>query len=228
MHHRLQVAVGRGYDTRVHRLFAPVEPYPGAHAGFEHFGELALKRIGQRADAVEEDCPPVGLSEEIGQVRGRREGIEGIATRVDERLVAPGACRMEGVGDVLFAGAEGPLNQHRKIDPCRFFNERLDTLRGTDENTPLEVQVSTPALQFQWTEIPDAYYYRLVIWDVAAAEFVAEHETKSTRLGRNDAFLLSLRDKLKLHRTYQVRIDAMDVQNRLIQDSELVDFILDE
>ncbi len=105
----------------------------------------------------------------------------------------------------------------------------IDTQRGaTDENAALEVEVSTPALRFQWTEIPDAYYYRLVIWDVEAAEFVAEHETKSTRLGRNDAFLLSLRDKLKLHRTYQVRIDAMDVQNRLIQDSELVDFILDE
>ncbi len=105
----------------------------------------------------------------------------------------------------------------------------IDTQRGaTDENAALEVEVSTPALRFQWTEIPDAYYYRLVIWDVEAAEFVAEHETKSTRLGRNDAFLLSLRDKLKLHRTYQVRIDAMDVQNRLIQDSELVSFILDE
>ena len=104
----------------------------------------------------------------------------------------------------------------------------IDTQRGADENTPLEVQVSTPALQLQWTEIPDAYYYRLVIWDVEAAELVAQHETKSTRLGRNDAFLLSLRDQLKLHRTYQVRIDAMDVQNRLIQDSELVSFILDE
>ena len=104
----------------------------------------------------------------------------------------------------------------------------IDTQRGADENTPLEVQVSTPALQFQWTEIPDAYYYRLVIWDVEAAELVAQHETKSTRLGRNDAFLLSLRDQLKLHRTYQVRIDAVDVQNRLIQDSDLVSFILDE
>jgi len=67
-----------------------------------------------------------------------------------------------------------------------------------------------------------------VIWDVEAAELVAQHETKSTRLGRNDAFLLSLRDQLKLHRTYQVRIDAVDVQNRLIQDSDLVSFILDE
>ena len=105
----------------------------------------------------------------------------------------------------------------------------FDTQRGaTDENAALEVKISTPALQFQWTEIPDAYYYRLVIYDVEALEYVAEHETKSTRLGRNDAFLLSLRDKLKLHRTYQVRIDAMDVQNRLIQDSEPVEFILDE
>jgi len=105
----------------------------------------------------------------------------------------------------------------------------IDTQRGaTDENVALEVEVSTPALRFQWNEIPDAYYYRLVIYDVEALEYVAEHETKSIRLGRNDAFLLSLRDKLKLHRTYQVRIDAMDVQNRLIQDSEPVEFILDE
>ena len=104
----------------------------------------------------------------------------------------------------------------------------IDTQRGTDENAALEVEVTTPALQLRWTEIPDAYYYRLVIWDVEAAELVAQHETKSTRLGRNDAFLLSLRGELKLHRTYQVRIDAMDVQNRLIQDSELVNFVLEE
>ena len=104
----------------------------------------------------------------------------------------------------------------------------FDTQRGVDENTPLEVEVSTPALQIQWNDVPDAYYYKLVIWDVAAAELVAQHETKSTRLGRNDAFLLSLRDELKLNHTYQVRIDAVDVQNRLIMSSALVDFILEE
>lgn len=104
----------------------------------------------------------------------------------------------------------------------------VDTQRGSDENAKLEVQVSTPGLQFQWTEVQDAYYYRLVIWDVEAAELVARHETKATRLGRNDAFVLSLHEELKPHRTYQARIDAMDVQNRLIQASDLVDFILDE
>ena len=104
----------------------------------------------------------------------------------------------------------------------------VDTQRGADDTMLLEVEVTTPALQIQWNEIPEAYYYKLVIWDVEAAELVAQHETKSTRLGRDDAFLLSLRGDLKLNHTYQVRIDAVDVQNRLIVDSELVNFILEE
>lgn len=104
-----------------------------------------------------------------------------------------------------------------------------DTLRGDPATgDPLTVRVSTPALQFQWNAIDEAYYYRLVVWDVEAAEMVTEHETKSTRLGRNDAFVLSLRHELKAGRLYSARIDAIDVQNRRIQSSDLVEFSLNE
>ena len=103
-----------------------------------------------------------------------------------------------------------------------------DTLRGDASEDGLTVRVSTPALQFQWNNVEDAYYYRLIVWDVEAAEVVAQHETKSVRLGRNDAFVLSLNSQLKVGRLYSVRIDAVDVQNRNIQSSELVDFTLEE
>lgn len=103
-----------------------------------------------------------------------------------------------------------------------------DALRGDAEDGRLTVRVSTPALQFQWNHVEDAYYYRLVIWDAEAAEVVTRHETKSTRLGRNDAFVLSLRHELKARRLYSARIDAMDVQNREILSSDLVDFTLQE
>ncbi len=103
-----------------------------------------------------------------------------------------------------------------------------DALRGDAEDDRLTVRVSTPALQFQWNTVEEAYYYRLVVWDVDAAEVVARHETKSTRLGRNDAFVLSLRHELKAERLYSARIEAVDVQNRLILRSDLVDFTLQE
>ncbi len=103
-----------------------------------------------------------------------------------------------------------------------------DALRGDAEDDRLTVRVSTPALQFQWNTVEEAYYYRLVVWDVDAAEVVARHETKSTRLGRNDAFVLSLRHELKADHLYSARIEAVDVQNRLILRSDLVDFTLQE
>ncbi len=105
-----------------------------------------------------------------------------------------------------------------------------DTLRGgePDQVTELTVRVAKRALQFQWNQIPDAYYYRLVVWDPLEADVVAQHETRSTRLGRDDAFVLSLHSKLLPSRPYKVRVDAMDVQNRLIQSSPLVEFSLNE
>ncbi len=105
---------------------------------------------------------------------------------------------------------------------------KTDTVRGNTLDDGLTVQVSTPALQFEWNEVEDAYYYSLVIWDVDAAELVAQHETKSTRLGRNDAFVLSLHRDLEMNRRYEARIDALDVQNRRIQSSKMVEFSLQE
>ncbi len=86
-----------------------------------------------------------------------------------------------------------------------------DALRGDAQDERLTVLVSTPVLQFQWNNVEDAFYYRLVVWDVEGAEVVTRHETKSTRLSRNDAFMLALRHKLKTNRLYSVRIDAVDV-----------------
>lgn len=104
-----------------------------------------------------------------------------------------------------------------------------DALRGTRTGEEqLEVRVSTPALQFEWNEVKDAYYYRLVIFDVEHAEVVAEHSTKSTRVGRNDAFVLSLYRELTPGRLYSARIDAFDIQNRTIQSSTMVDFPFEE
>ena len=103
-----------------------------------------------------------------------------------------------------------------------------DVLRGDASEDALTIRVSTPALQFQWNDVEDAYYYRLVVWDIEAAELVAQHETKLVRLGRNDAFVLSLLSQLKVGRTYSARIDAVDVQNRNIQSSESVEFTLQE
>ena len=103
-----------------------------------------------------------------------------------------------------------------------------DALRGDAQYDRLTVRVSTPVLEFQWNNVEDAYYYRLVVWDIEGAEIVTRHETKSTRLSHNDAFVLALRHKLKTNRLYSVRIDAVDVQNRLIQGSDLVEFTLPE
>ncbi|MFQ5569320.1 MAG: hypothetical protein ACE5G0_06570, partial [Rhodothermales bacterium] len=102
-----------------------------------------------------------------------------------------------------------------------------DQLRG-DETQELTVRVSTPALQFRWTDIDDAYYYRLTIWDMDEATTVAQHETRSSRVGRNDAFVLSLLPQLESRGTYGIQIEAVDVQNRSIQRSKITEFTVQE
>ncbi|MDX1547357.1 MAG: hypothetical protein R3247_10235 [Rhodothermales bacterium] len=103
-----------------------------------------------------------------------------------------------------------------------------DRFRSTSEAPAptLVAEVSTEALQFQWTPVPEAYYYRLVILEPEVAAVVAQHETRETRLGRDDAFVLSLLPHLQPNRRYSLRVDAIDVQNRLVQSSEAVVFEL--
>ncbi len=93
----------------------------------------------------------------------------------------------------------------------------------TPSKTTLTVDVS-PALDFQWTAIPDAYKYKVVIWDARGARVVAEHETNATRLSDSDPFVQTLSPILDASQHYTLRIDAIDARNRLIESSELVSF----
>ena len=97
-----------------------------------------------------------------------------------------------------------------------------DTLRGGSE-AELTVRVITPELSFRWNQIDSAYSYRVVVWDPQEAELVAQHETRETRL-EETAFLDTLRERLQQGHTYSVRVDAYDIQNRLLQSSSLTDF----
>lgn len=93
----------------------------------------------------------------------------------------------------------------------------------TAQTSALTVDVS-PALNFQWTPIPDAYKYKVVIWDARGARVVAEHETDATQLSDNDPFVQTLHPILHASQQYTLRIDAIDARNRLIESSDLVSF----
>lgn len=102
-----------------------------------------------------------------------------------------------------------------------------DGLRSLQEESPtLEIQIETPTLHFSWSPVPDAYLYRLVFWDPAAAQVVGQHETVGTELLRDDPFVQDLSTRLDANRTYTLRIDAVDARNRLIESSDLVRFQL--
>ena len=101
-----------------------------------------------------------------------------------------------------------------------------DRFRGAEDASTWKLEVTTPALQFNWSEVPEAYYYRLVVMDVTEAEVVDVHETRDTRLGRDDAFLLALQSKLDADHPYELYVRAIDVQNREIHSFEPVEFTL--
>ena len=89
---------------------------------------------------------------------------------------------------------------------------------NAEENIELHVQVSTPALRFRWNAVPDAYEYRLVVFN-HEGRMVARHTTKETHLDSDDAFISELRSKLEPERQYSLRIDAVDVRYRDIVSS---------
>lgn len=106
------------------------------------------------------------------------------------------------------------------------FGPPTDALRSPlpAQSSELTVQVSPSDLVFTWNHIPDAYQYRVVIWDPQEARVVARHETATTRLDEESAFVRELRAQLADDHTYTIRIDAVDAQNRLIQSSESIEF----
>lgn len=102
--------------------------------------------------------------------------------------------------------------------------DRTDTLRGTEEASALTVHVNAQTLAMSWTALPDAYSYRVVVWDVEAAESVARHELRTTELDETDPFVQQLHDQLEAGREYEVRIDVRDDENRVIQRADLFAF----
>ena len=91
----------------------------------------------------------------------------------------------------------------------------------------MRVQTTVPDLAFQWSEVAEAYLYRVVVWDLQEAAVMGRHETRAHALDASDAFMAGLQSKLQAGRTYTLRIDAVDAQNRLIQSSETLEFTID-
>lgn len=100
-----------------------------------------------------------------------------------------------------------------------------DTIRAIQTaEAPLSVAVDAAPLAFQWEAVADAYSYRVVIWDPEAAAVVDETSTREPSLAADAAFVTALRPQLEPGRTYQVRVDAIDAQNRRIRSSEATSF----
>ena len=99
-----------------------------------------------------------------------------------------------------------------------------DTLRGGDDTNTLAVQLDAVTLEMSWTALPDAYSYRMVVWDVEAAESIARQEVRTTHLGETDAIVQDLRTHLERGRAYEIRIDALDAENRVIRQADLLPF----
>lgn len=105
------------------------------------------------------------------------------------------------------------------------FGPPTDALRSQPAETmAMTVQVDASDLEFVWSNVPDAYEYRLVIWDLQEARVVARHETTGNALAEDDPFVASLRPQLAAGKPYTIRIDAIDAQNRLILSSDALEF----
>ena len=96
------------------------------------------------------------------------------------------------------------------------------------ERVRLAVQVSAPSLRFRWTPVPDAYEYRLVVFDFQTATVIAKHTTKATQLDGDATFIEELRSQLDAEKIYALYVYARDVRNRDIVRSELTHFTLNE
>lgn len=92
------------------------------------------------------------------------------------------------------------------------------------EDARLVVEVDQPDLSFSWNAVPNAYVYRVVIWDPIDVRVVDEHETTVTRLKADAPFMQTLRSNLTAGRRYSIRVDAINAQQRQIQTAA-VDFV---
>lgn len=101
-----------------------------------------------------------------------------------------------------------------------------DVLRSNTPPASFTVEVNTPDLHFHWPKVADVYTYKVSIWDPAAAQVVAEHQTADTQIPPADPFMQTLRDRLHRGKEYSVRVDAINAENRVIQRSSLAHFEL--
>lgn len=99
-----------------------------------------------------------------------------------------------------------------------------DTLRGSEDASTLTIEIDDATMAMSWNALPDAYSYKVVVWDVEAAEIVARTEVRATQVEETDPFVRQLRDQLLDTRLYEVRITAYNTENRMIQRTDLLPF----
>lgn len=107
------------------------------------------------------------------------------------------------------------------------FGPPTDALRSplTRDGQGLEVSVTGPGPEFDWPSVPNAYQYRIVVWDPLEARVVGQYSTSESEIDSTDPIVRDLQPKLRKGDSYTLRIDAIDAQNRLIRSSETVEFV---
>ena len=92
-----------------------------------------------------------------------------------------------------------------------------DRLRAQTESAPLTIGLDGD--RFTWTAVPDAARYEVVVWDAVTAAVTARTVSETTTTG--EAFAATLRSIRASAAPQQVRVDAFDVENRLLASSAL-------
>ena len=108
------------------------------------------------------------------------------------------------------------------------FGPPTDALRSPLPRNVQGVDVTvTAGPEFDWSAVPNAYQYRVVIWDPMEARVVGQYETADSEIESGDPIIRDLQPKLRKGDQYTLRIDAIDAQNRLIRSSETVEFVVE-
>ena len=109
------------------------------------------------------------------------------------------------------------------------FGPPTDALRAPLQRSAelLDLNVSASGTAIEWSPVENAYRYRIVVWDPERAVVAGQYETSDSRLDQEHEVLRSLRGDLEVGRTYTIRVDAIDAQNRLIRSSETLDYLME-
>ena len=106
------------------------------------------------------------------------------------------------------------------------FGPSTDALRSSSVENALEITLGEPGTEssIEWSALPGAYQYRVVVWDPEMAQVVGRFETPSTRLADSEDFMQSIHPHLQKGHQYTLKIDAVDPQNRIMRSSETISF----